>query len=268
MFNVQLISLERAVDRREALKIRGLPHEWVDSFFPGTAGTQLTQDALESQFDLASMSQRYGRSPLAGELGCAISHRRAYSAFLQTNCQWCLMLEDDVIPPQGGPNSHMARIQQLLGPLKNARGPTFIHLGIRAYQFYISQPQLIIALSVLFRRHRIFRLGEQSHLWLAHAYLVNRAMAERLIQRTPISLLADDWSGLLQGDGTDVFCCWPPLFAQDPDIKSQIGGTFTSNAAPTSTSSLKFVSSRIGNKLWRASVVLRSMINGVRIKHE
>jgi len=38
---------------------------------------------------------RFGRPPLASEVGCAMAHVGAYRAFLESSCTWALVFEDD-----------------------------------------------------------------------------------------------------------------------------------------------------------------------------
>ena len=48
-------------------------------------------------FERKAYQARHGRLPSAGEIGCFLSHIGAMRAFLATNAEYCLLLEDDAI---------------------------------------------------------------------------------------------------------------------------------------------------------------------------
>ncbi|MDB4117659.1 glycosyltransferase family 25 protein [Amylibacter sp.] len=50
----------------------------------------------EDQYDEALAYKKYGRSLSGGEIGCYLSHLNAVNLFLQTDLEYCLVLEDDI----------------------------------------------------------------------------------------------------------------------------------------------------------------------------
>ena len=50
----------------------------------------------EDQYDEDLAYKKYGRSLSDGEIGCYLSHLNAVNLFLQTDLEYCLVLEDDI----------------------------------------------------------------------------------------------------------------------------------------------------------------------------
>jgi glycosyl transferase family 25 len=91
-----VINLDRAVERRERISARlqhlGLPWQRLEAV-DGRALTPVQRAAL----DAPAYRRRHGMEPIAGELGCTLSHVEAMRRFLAGPAALALVLEDDVL---------------------------------------------------------------------------------------------------------------------------------------------------------------------------
>lgn len=91
-----VINLDRAPDRLARIQTQmaalGLPF----TRLPAVDARRL-QPAQQAQLDDAAYRQRHGMVPVAGELGCYLSHVAVLQAFLHSPAQAALVLEDDVL---------------------------------------------------------------------------------------------------------------------------------------------------------------------------
>ena len=92
--NTYLINLDRATERlrrmEEKLAAAGLPFERV----PAVDGSALTFP--HPQFDAWSYRHLHGRRVIPAEVGCYLSHVACARAFLESDADLALILEDDV----------------------------------------------------------------------------------------------------------------------------------------------------------------------------
>jgi GR25 family glycosyltransferase involved in LPS biosynthesis len=91
-----VISLERAVERR--------PHAgWIESNVPlpcvslsAVDGTAMTAEAVDGIYKRQIHDPRYPHVLRRGEIGCFLSHRKAWQAIVDQKLDAALILEDDV----------------------------------------------------------------------------------------------------------------------------------------------------------------------------
>ena len=91
-----LITLERATERR--------PHaSWICLNVPlpcvalsAVDGTLMTPAAIDAVYQRQIFSPRYPHTLRRGEIGCFLSHRKAWQAIVDQNLDAALILEDDV----------------------------------------------------------------------------------------------------------------------------------------------------------------------------
>jgi glycosyl transferase family 25 len=106
-----VINLERSPDRLERITQRlqqvGLPFTRVS----GVDGRQLDERERGEAIDEATFRRLHGMPSLPGEVGCYLSHVKAIRAFLATDADAALILEDDVQPDPALPQV----LQALLG---------------------------------------------------------------------------------------------------------------------------------------------------------
>lgn len=148
--------------------------------------------------DVRSVS-RYGRALTPGELGCAMSHARAYDLFLGGQEAFALILEDDaVLLPDV---RSLLGTEELLRWMAHPEPRLLLMTPIRAFMERGAQPFV-----------GAYRLVKVRRAWEGYGYLVNRAAARAMLAlNSPAWLSADDWVaysrlGGVEVSGLDPFC--------------------------------------------------------------
>jgi len=94
---VYYINLDRSAKRlhdvRPFIQALGFPAERISA----VDGSVLKDEDLENKFDIKGFERFMGRSPLRGEIGCALSHVKAWEVFLESPYAYALILEDDIV---------------------------------------------------------------------------------------------------------------------------------------------------------------------------
>lgn len=125
-----------------------------------------------------------------GQLGCYQTHLQAWSSFLLSKCDWCLVIEDDAIPLVN--SQFKKRLDSLKKQYHKTEFPCFIQIGHVPFS-RITSLKLIIALyKFIFKAPKLLR-GYTSELsYGTHCYLINRSMASFLIEFSATGILGLD----------------------------------------------------------------------------
>lgn len=93
IFVISLLEdLERRASISKIMKKLSVDFEFIDA----VKGKNLSQEEL-SQINLNFVESRERRKLALGEIGCTLSHLKAYKLMKERNLEWCCILEDDVI---------------------------------------------------------------------------------------------------------------------------------------------------------------------------
>lgn len=94
-FMILVINLDRAPLRLQKIteQLNRLGLSWERLTAVDGRLLSLNDTAL---LDLQEFGRRHGKTPLLGELGCYVSHVRAFERFQSSAFKYCLILEDDV----------------------------------------------------------------------------------------------------------------------------------------------------------------------------
>jgi glycosyl transferase family 25 len=94
-FMILVINLDRAPLRLQKIteQLNRLDLRWERLDAVDGRSLSLNDPAL---LDLQEFGRRHGKMPLQGELGCYVSHVRAFERFQSSPFKYCLILEDDV----------------------------------------------------------------------------------------------------------------------------------------------------------------------------
>lgn len=205
MIPTYVINLLRSSERREHMQqlLQAMP--WAEGHFVDAVdGRALTPQQLGERFDTRRAFELLGREVVAGEIGCTLSHRECYRRLLASQDEFALIMEDDVVM-LGDPGGV---INDVL-PLLRGRKPVWLALGGAFHWLYA-------------RRMGSARVGRVWGGWLASAYMVNRAAAERLLGEHPW-WLADDLH-LFGQMGVHTWGLIPHVFEQaNAQYDSEIG---------------------------------------------
>lgn len=170
-----VINLKRSAARLETIKRQldgaGIAFER----FEGFDGGSIDPDRALF-FDRRSYEAHHGKLPTAGEIGCFMSHIGVMRAFLATDAEFCLVLEDDAIVE--------ASLALLLDDLAGAAPHWDVVL------LYGNHPGMPFTQVGLNHRHRL--VGFFTRQTGAVAYALNRhAAATYLRELLPMSLPID-----------------------------------------------------------------------------
>jgi glycosyl transferase family 25 len=93
---IYLINLDRSTDRRLAMEaqLKGLGLDW--KIFRAVDGVQRKEELLPF-VDVIHFERNVGRRLMPGEIGAYLSHLGVWRAFLETDKNHLLVLEDDVV---------------------------------------------------------------------------------------------------------------------------------------------------------------------------
>lgn len=93
---VLVINLDRSPERliKIGAQLERLGLAW--ERLPAADGRTLSMDDPQL-LDVAEFGRRHGKRPMAGELGCHVSHVWAFQRFLRSEARWALILEDDAL---------------------------------------------------------------------------------------------------------------------------------------------------------------------------
>jgi glycosyl transferase family 25 len=158
-----LINLDAATDRRafmeKALAATSFPVQRI----PAVDGKALPQPV--EGYDEAKYHRRHGRTTKPGEIGCYLSHVKAWRAFLETGDDYGLICEDDLVL---GPD-----LEKVLTPaLKHARHWNILRLSALG----TGNPAAVIPLD-----DRYVLAVNFGRLKGTGAYVVDRTAAEALV---------------------------------------------------------------------------------------
>jgi glycosyl transferase family 25 len=209
-----VISLERALDRRavitEQMDRLGLPFEFVD----GVDGKQLSDDEVSELYDKKRAYRQEGRRFSLGEIGCALSHIKAYRKIVEDDIPCALILEDDAwLTPS---------IVGVLEAMEGKFTPDLngvVLLQERSSGVFKKRGQTIRFIDDLFVCNEV-----DSAQW-AHAYVVTRTSAQSLIEAlVPVTHTADSWGWLIRHRVVKVYCMNRTLSTQNfYNLSSYIG---------------------------------------------
>lgn len=197
-FPVFIINLASAHDRWQRIAAH-LEAFGLDRFqrLEAVDGRRFTNAEVSARVDRPFFENWYGRAPSAGEVGCTLSHLSAYSALLEGEAPFALVLEDD------------AELRREINSIVNNEvlSAWLVEdiprvLLLTEVDRYLARPVKNIGNG--------YRVAVVRNAWLAHGYLINRAGAQLLLRlQSPIRFLVDDWMDLNMLWGVDVRCIVP-----------------------------------------------------------
>nr|VFK42617.1 MAG: glycosyl transferase, family 25 [Candidatus Kentron sp. TC] len=209
-FSIYVINLEDERQRLNTIrdflrKVRLTPFNVIEA----VNGHSLDPHTLVTLYDERSAIDRVGRRHTLGEIGCALSHRKAYGNLVSSEAPWSLILEDDAWLSEetrqvlenadrwlSGAHPRIL----LLTPLK-----TFLGKSARPLDNGHDMVDVLQAQSTV-------------------GYAINRAAASALIStNAPIRLMADDWVAYRRFSKLDIKGVDPWLICQS-DTSSGLEG--------------------------------------------
>ena len=196
-----VINLERSTVRKQYMKDLLSPYDFLDiEFMKAIDGRILTEEERHSGFDYDESVNLYGRNLNAGEIGCALSHRKVYKLLLDSDRSYALVLEDDIKILRNLNSLDLKGIDSLL----NDGEPRVMMLS-GDYGYYKKQP--------------IARLYSAVG---AYAYIINKAAASLIMAINPPCSVADDWM-FYKRKGLKLYAAYP--YMVDANVNMELLGS-------------------------------------------
>jgi GR25 family glycosyltransferase involved in LPS biosynthesis len=162
---IYVINLDKDVDRLNAISRQlesfGLSWERIPAIYG--------KDYKGGEYDENGSRVKNGRTLSFAELGCALSHKRAYQKFLETEDEYALILEDDVIFTE--------KIDHILKVELKKNSESDLRDGWEFLQFDYHKPGLYLV--TLWIRELIRTIK------MKHSLVGKLSVASRLITRLP-----------------------------------------------------------------------------------
>ncbi len=168
-----IINLEKSTVRKQYMQELLSKYEFLDiEFLKAIDGRLLSEEERRMRFDFEKSIQIYGKDINAGEVGCALSHRKAYSELLKSETQYALVLEDDISIIRDLNTLDLVEIDKVLA---------------------VSEPRVLMLSGDywFYKKKSIARLFTATG---AYAYIINSAAAQKILDIEPPCCLADDWT--------------------------------------------------------------------------
>lgn len=192
-----VINLERSRDRRTYMEglLEKLPFLSAE-FIAAVDGRVMSEEEKRERFDSERFKKRYAKEVRPGEIGCTLSHQKCYQLLLKSDEKCVLILEDDVVFSRDI-SGIIARTEKWMDtevPCILLLSGWFWYSGTEAF-------------------YDTFRLARVRDAFLTHAYVINRAAADLLIEKCPC-ITADDWR-YIQKKGVRLRAVLPHLIDQN-----------------------------------------------------
>ncbi|PVU65477.1 hypothetical protein C9E85_12585 [Plesiomonas shigelloides] len=207
-FKTFVISLSDAKDRRNSiatqLKKINMDFEIVDAVDLRNETSSIVDEML-SNYEVDTL-----RPMTRGEIGCSLSHKKAYGKIIDSNFDFGLILEDDALINE----SLCSVLNDLL--VNDLMESDVLILGYSKLSmsdsnlFYIKEP-------ILKKIHIDgYSFGSVWREWTCGTvgYLLSRRAAEKML-KSPIISIADDWYTHKRVFNLDIIHCRPGLIFED-----------------------------------------------------
>lgn len=180
-----IINLKDSVIRREAVLAETAKYSFMDiELVEAVDGRKMKPEEIEACFNSKKFIDRYHRTPKGGEIGCTLSHRECYRKLLESEDEFALILEDDVIFLY--PEDVETTLKDILDEYKDDK-PYFITLAMH----FVYYPKKC-------RKLGKYTFYDIYNAYSTCAYLINRKAAECLLSVSRPFILADDFPFIRQ----------------------------------------------------------------------
>lgn len=168
-----IINLKSSEARRHYMEEVLAPYNFLQvEYINAIDGRMMSEAEISDRFDLDSCIRHNGRELNRGEIGCALSHRRAYETFLMSDSLYALVLEDDISVIRDLNDFEKYDWKSILDTPR----PTVLFLSGDYWYWGTSGPIV----------NCFDALG-------AYAYIINRSAAKLMLSLDRPYSVADDW---------------------------------------------------------------------------
>ena len=211
MFKIFVINLKRDTQRREYIEnhldSRKLKYEIID----GVYGKDLSKSEINEIADLKLSYKKMGKTISVNEIGCALSHQKAYKKIINENLDGALILEDDIIL-----SSDIKEIIESIYEHQKLFSECF---WVGMFRSYINTKKKLFEINAF---HSIYKSPRTRG---AVAYYIDKSGAEKLLNLNKKITYVSDWffGGYL--NKINLYAIDKSCAMQNPNIKSTIGET-------------------------------------------
>ena len=168
-----IINLKTSEKRRHYMENILAPYSSLDvKFIEALDGRRMSEREVLAKFDVCASKDRYGRELNRGEIGCVLSHRKAFETFLKTSEPYALILEDDISIIRNLNELDLVELDSIL--INSAPSVLFLSGD---YWYYRKRGNVVSCYDAL---------G-------AYAYIINRTAAQMMLTYNKPFFVADDW---------------------------------------------------------------------------
>jgi len=235
--------IERRVSMQQQLSKLGLEATRI----PGVYGKDLSHEALRQCYSGKKALRNQSRKLTPAEIGIAMSHICVYRTIVDGNIPCALILEDDVILPDGFVEA-LNDLETLVDKIR----PEILLLSPANADFS--------GLSKI-RLCGRYQAAAFAGGFYASSYIITRLSAQSLLKELyPVSMVADSWARLKKYKVIDIYVVRPCLIEQD---REQFGSSTDADYQPFPNIFAKLI-----YKLRRArSIIFDLFFSAWRRKH-
>ncbi len=211
---VYVINLKNAVERRisitKQLADLDIHYELLDAI----NGRNLSTDELTEKVDMDEVRKHPGWLT-KGALGCALSHIEVYKKIVNSDSEWNLILEDDVIISR--------ELKKILNHFE--RNPGIYRNSLNLLYTLSNYGPIKLSREVIqsVGSHNIHKLLNETPGG-AGAYIIHKDIARKFLAlKEKIKVASDAWSYFLEREVFSQINCFYPFAAQPGFFESTIG---------------------------------------------
>lgn len=194
MLPIFIVSLQQDVEKRAAISKILNEFNLDFTFIDAVYGKELSTDYLDSLRDNSSgklVNRGFPASP--GEIGCTLSHLKAYQQVVDQGLEWACILEDDAILD--------GRFKKFINEF-NSKDLNPLNLYLLGGQIPGSEKVIVKSVKniILIGGQKLYRtIKSEQFIYRTCCYLISLDLAKSLIYLSKNEfILADDWKYLIQ----------------------------------------------------------------------
>lgn len=186
-----IINLPASTDRRDFMQNQLASISTEFTFIEAVDGSKF------DNAELSTVKKEVSYAITKGEVGCALSHLKAYETLVKSDYDMALILEDDVIIPSDI-DMHLSRLHEN----NNSKRATITLLS-EVYKYYEKNSFSTD------ENHHVHKVVDAT---FAHGYVINKLAAERLLKKLyPVWCVADQWTTFKEFGFVDIYAVIPFL---------------------------------------------------------
>lgn len=144
-----------------------------------------------------------------GQVGCALSHKKVYEAFLKSDVDTITIFEDDIL---FSGICNLDLLNNIIESVSNWEFPFVLALQKSRYHG-----------KKIFDVNKQVSIYSSHNLYCTHGYIINKAAARNILTlQTPIQFEIDMFKFYYWLGATNLFCLNQNLVVQTPDLPSTI----------------------------------------------